>query len=61
MLKNDDSKVLDKLIQAIFLALLGSLFSALYFSKAQFADISHNEIQINTTHAGKASIPEGAS
>jgi hypothetical protein len=58
MLKNDDNKVLDKFIMAIFLALLGSLLSTLYISKMHVADMSYNEIQINATHAGKASIYE---
>lgn len=55
MLKNDDHKVLNKLIMATFLALLGSLLSALYITTAHAEDKSSNEIQINATHAGKVS------
>ena len=55
MLKNDGHKVLNKLILATFLALLGSLLSALYITTVHTEDKSYNEIQISAIHAGKVS------
>jgi hypothetical protein len=41
MLKNDENKIVSKLILAIFLALLGSLISTLYISSTQAAVTTH--------------------
>ena len=41
MLKNDENKLVNKLILATFLALLGSLISTLYISSAQAAETTH--------------------
>jgi VCBS repeat-containing protein len=47
--KNDENKILNKLILATFLALLGSLLSTLYISKADAADVVPNEIMMPGT------------
>jgi hypothetical protein len=59
MIKNDKEEekqqMMNKLIIATFLALVGSLLSTIFITSAQAADIVPNEIQINAAHAGKAS------
>ena len=47
--KNDENKILNKLILATFLALLGSLLSTFYISKAHAADVVPNEIMMPGT------------
>lgn len=56
MLKNDEDKVLDKMIRVIFLALLGSLLSTLYLNKMHTADVSYDKIQTSATDVAKESI-----
>jgi hypothetical protein len=43
--KNDENKILNKLILAIFLALLGSLLSTIYISKTQATEVTPTETQ----------------
>lgn len=48
-----ENKLMNKLILATFLALLGSLISTLFFSTAHAADVVPNEIQMPGTQPGE--------
>lgn len=53
MLPNRSEKILPKFIQIIILALLASVLSAFYISRAQAVDVMPNEIQMPGTQPGE--------
>lgn len=53
MLKNNEEKIIGKLIRITLLALVASLLSALYISQVHAADVVPNEIQMPGTQPGE--------
>ena len=53
MLKNNEEKIMGKLIRITLITLLASLLSALYISQVHAADVAPNEIQKPGTQPGE--------
>jgi hypothetical protein len=53
MLKNNEEKIVEKLIRITLLALVASLLSALFISQVHAVDAAPNEIQMTGTQPGE--------